>query len=72
MSKQDQCALLLCVARTTTLAEHVFGDEVRALQWLHTPKRRLGGKAPVQLLATIHGCKRVSAALVTIDEGYAA
>jgi putative toxin-antitoxin system antitoxin component (TIGR02293 family) len=72
MSRRHQSELLLRVARTTALAKQVFGDEVRARQWLRAPKRSFGGKAPAQLLATIEGCERVKAALVSIDEGYVA
>ena len=72
MSERDKSERLPRIARAVTLAERVFGDQKRALQWLHDPKRSFGGKAPIELFVTAEGCRRVEAALVLIDEGYVA
>jgi len=58
--------------KTILLAEQVFGEKQRALDWLHAPKRRFGGKTPFELLATAAGGQIVEEELVSIDEGYVA
>jgi len=45
------------VARITTKAEQVFGEPERAWRWLREPKRRFGGKRPIEMLATDAGAR---------------
>jgi putative toxin-antitoxin system antitoxin component (TIGR02293 family) len=40
----------LRVAKALALAERVFGDDAKALDWLRRPKERLKGRSPMQLL----------------------
>jgi putative toxin-antitoxin system antitoxin component (TIGR02293 family) len=63
---------LVRVARLTSLAETVFGDEQRAGRWLRKPKRSLDGRAPLEQLATEAGARLVEEALFRIDHGLAA
>ena len=68
----DESERLARVGKTAVLAEQVFGDKDRALNWLHAPKRRLRGKTPFELLATAEGAQVVEEELIAIDEGYVA
>lgn len=50
-------------------ATDVFGDEVAAREWLKSPQRALGDKAPLNLLAIDLGVEEVLSLLGAIDEG---
>ena len=41
------------------LAAHIFGDRKRAMEWLRTPKSRLGGAEPLRLMRTHTGTELV-------------
>src|SRR5438105_967692 len=43
------------VARITALAEETFGEHERAWRWMRKPKRRFGGRMPIEVLATEAG-----------------
>jgi putative toxin-antitoxin system antitoxin component (TIGR02293 family) len=60
------------VARTTALAEQVFGEPERAWRWLRKPKRQLDAKSPIEMLATEAGARLVDELIIQIDEGLAA
>lgn len=60
------------VARITALAEHVFGEAQRAWRWLRKPKHFLGGKSPIEMLATEAGARIVEETIFQIDHGMAA
>jgi len=56
--------------RVQALAELVFGDAARARAWLHSPKERLGGVAPIAFAADTLGFEAVQAWLHEIDQGW--
>jgi len=70
--KPHESERLARLGKAVLLAEQVFGEKARALDWLHAPKRRLRGKSPFELLATAEGGQIVEEELVSIDEGYVA
>lgn len=53
----------------TVLAERVFGSSGAARDWLLAPNAALGHEAPLQLLATAIGARRVEAVLIRIEHG---
>jgi putative toxin-antitoxin system antitoxin component (TIGR02293 family) len=55
--------------RILARAEAVMGDHEAALQWLRTPKRRLEGRTPIQMLSTEPGGRLVEEMLIQTDEG---
>jgi putative toxin-antitoxin system antitoxin component (TIGR02293 family) len=42
-------------AETLALATHVLGDRAHAMEWLRTPKHRLDGARPLELMRTYSG-----------------
>ncbi len=60
---------LLRLARTVALAIDVLGDESRAIEWMRTPNRGLGGEAPIALLDTDLGTDSVLAELHRLEHG---
>ena len=70
--RPDESERVARIGKAVLYAEQVFGDKSRALEWLHAPKRRLGGKTPFQLLRTAEGAQVLEEELVAIDEGYVA
>ena len=70
--RPDESERLARIGKTVVLAEQVFGDKDRALEWLRTPKRRLRGKSAFELLSTAEGGQVVEEELIAIDEGYVA
>lgn len=50
------------------LATRVFGDAAQAGEWLHRPSVQLGGRTPMQVLATVDGARRVEELLAQIDD----
>ncbi len=60
------------VARITSLAELVFGDREKAFRWMRKPKRRFGGRTPMELLGTEAGARLVEEMINQIDYGLAA
>ena len=59
----------LRVAKVLALAERVFGNHAKALDWLRRPNRRLKDRAPMQLLRSEVGGELVREMLYQIDEG---
>lgn len=57
------------LARMVALAEQVFADKGKALQWLHQSKRRFDGRTPMELLTTEAGARLVEEMLYQIDYG---
>lgn len=55
--------------RVISRAQAVLGDQGKALEWMRAPKKRFGGKTPMQMLATEPGGRLVDEMLVQIDEG---
>jgi putative toxin-antitoxin system antitoxin component (TIGR02293 family) len=69
---RDESDRAVRLARTTALAELVFGDAQRAWRWLRASKRQFRGRSPLQLLATEAGARLVEELLYRVDEGMAA
>ena len=66
---QEESDRAVRLARITSLAEKVFADKDKALQWLHKPKKRFQGRMPIALLATESGARLVEEMLYQIDHG---
>lgn len=60
------------IARVTSLAEEVFGDDAKAARWLRKPKSRFDGRSPLEILRTEAGARLVEEMLVQLDYGFAA
>lgn len=60
------------LARITSLAEEVFGDDAKAARWLRKPKVRFAGRSPMELLRTEAGARLVEEMILQIDYGFAA
>jgi putative toxin-antitoxin system antitoxin component (TIGR02293 family) len=69
---KDESDKAVRVARTTNLAEQVFGEPVRAWRWLRKPKRQFDSKSPIEMLATEAGARLVEELITQIDNGLAA
>jgi len=50
------------------LAERVFGDPLKARQWLNRPSVQLGGRTPLAVLGSEQGLRRVVELLTQIDD----
>jgi putative toxin-antitoxin system antitoxin component (TIGR02293 family) len=60
---------LVRVARIVALANSVFRNSQKALQWLRTESDRMGGRRPLSMLRTDAGGRLVESRLWQIDEG---
>ena len=67
---RDEFDGLYRLVRTQALAELVFGDAERARAWLHSPKERLGGAAPMAWATDTLGFEAVQSWLHEIDQGW--
>jgi putative toxin-antitoxin system antitoxin component (TIGR02293 family) len=47
------------MARVYAKAVEMIGGQDKAMEWLHTPNRTLGGERPLDLLATDRGARMV-------------
>ena len=56
------------VAYVTNLAARVFGDRTKAEHWLNRPSVQLGGRTPMEMLATDEGVRRVEELLAQVDD----
>jgi len=52
----------------TELAIRVLGDRAKAEQWLNRPSVQLGGRTPLEMLATEDGARRVEELLAQVDD----
>ena len=50
------------------IANRVFGDPIRARNWLHQPRVQLGGRTPMEMLETEAGARRVEELLTQIED----
>ena len=50
------------------LANRVFADPAKAQDWLARPRLQLGARAPMEMLATEEGARRVEELLTQIDD----
>ena len=64
---ESDCAFR--VARIGALAEDVFENEAVAVDWLNAANPALGGAAPLELLDTDIGIRRVEDILLRIEYG---
>lgn len=60
------------IARITSLAEEVFGDDPKAARWLRKAKTRFEGRTPLELLRTEAGARLVEELLLQLDYGFVA
>jgi putative toxin-antitoxin system antitoxin component (TIGR02293 family) len=57
------------VGRILAAAQTVLGERDAALNWLRAPKKRFGGRTPMEMIATEVGARMVEEMLIQIDEG---
>jgi putative toxin-antitoxin system antitoxin component (TIGR02293 family) len=50
------------------VANRVFGEPAKAQAWLNHPRLQLGGRTPMEMLATEDGARRVEELLAQIDD----
>jgi DNA-binding winged helix-turn-helix (wHTH) protein len=55
----DESDRAVRIARITSQAEEVFGDDAKAARWLRKPKIRFEGRVPLELLRTEAGSRIV-------------
>jgi hypothetical protein len=65
----QQSDAVVRTARTLAKAIDVLGDKKKAVHWLTTPNRALGGEIPITLLDTSAGAYEVEAVLDRIEYG---
>jgi putative toxin-antitoxin system antitoxin component (TIGR02293 family) len=66
---QEETDRALRLARVASDADRVFGNEEKASRWLRKPHTRLGGRAPLALLASEAGTAVVEEMLGQIEHG---
>ncbi|MDQ6704381.1 MAG: DUF2384 domain-containing protein [Acidobacteriota bacterium] len=57
------------LARIVALAKHYLGDNETAMRWLRRPNRALGGSAPLEMIDTEPGARKVENVLGRIAYG---
>jgi putative toxin-antitoxin system antitoxin component (TIGR02293 family) len=60
------------IARITSIAEEVFGDDAKASRWLRKPKARFDGRIPLEMLRSEAGARLVEEMLLQINYGFVA
>ncbi len=60
------------IARISSLAEEVFGNDEKAARWLRKSKARFDGRAPFELIATEAGARFVEEMPLQLDYGITA
>lgn len=65
----EQSDRLARMLRVYARAEEAIGDALRAHRWLHKDNRALGGKRPIDLLASDAGTRAVEKVLGRIEHG---
>jgi putative toxin-antitoxin system antitoxin component (TIGR02293 family) len=68
----DESDRAVRLARITSLAEEVFGDDAKASRWLRKAKTRFEGRSPLEMLRTEAGARLVEEMLLQLDYGFAA
>jgi putative toxin-antitoxin system antitoxin component (TIGR02293 family) len=66
---QEESDRAVRIARITSLAEEVFGDDAKAGRWLRKPKSRFDGRPPLEVLRTEAGARLVEEMLMQLDYG---
>ena len=68
----DESERMMRLARITSLAESLFGDEAKARAWLSTPRALVSGEPPMSPLAlaiTESGARIVESILLRVEYG---
>lgn len=68
----DESDRAVRIARITSLAEEVFGEDAKAGRWLRKSKSRFDGRTPLEMLRTEAGARLVEEMLMQLDYGFAA
>lgn len=68
----EETGRLIRAAKTLLFALEVFGDNERALRWLHKPNPNFDGLSALELIRTEEGGALVLETLDQIDSGFAA
>lgn len=68
----DESDRAVRIARITSLAEEVFGDDAKASRWLRKAKSRFEGRSPLEMLRTEAGARLVEEMLLQLDYGFVA
>jgi putative toxin-antitoxin system antitoxin component (TIGR02293 family) len=66
---KDESDRAVRVARITTMAERAFRDVNSAWHWLRRPKRRFGGKTPLEMMATEASARLVEEMILQFEYG---
>ena len=59
----------LRLGRIAALADRVFGNPEKAHRWMRKPKHLLGGRTPVDFLASESGARQIEQMLYRIEHG---
>ena len=65
----DESDRAVRIARITSLAEEVFGDDLKAGRWLRKLKQRFDGRTPLEVSRTEAGARLVEEMLLQLDYG---
>ncbi len=65
----EQSDAVVRTARSLAKAIDILGDRKKAVRWLTTPNRALGGEIPITLLDTSAGAHEVEAVLDRVEYG---
>lgn len=65
----DESDRAVRIARITSLAEEVFGDDAKAGRWLRKVKERFDGRSPLEVSRTEAGARLVEEMLLQLDYG---
>jgi putative toxin-antitoxin system antitoxin component (TIGR02293 family) len=68
----DESDRAVRIARITSLAEEVFGEDAKASRWLRKPKTRFEGRTPLELTRTDAGGRLVEEMLLQLQYGFVA
>jgi putative toxin-antitoxin system antitoxin component (TIGR02293 family) len=68
----DESDRAVRLARISSLAEEVFGDDAKASRWLRKAKTRFEGRSPLEMLRTEAGARLVEEMLLQLDYGFVA
>ena len=67
---QDESDRAVRIARISSLAEEVFGNDAKAGRWLRKPKERFEGRTPLETMRTEAGARLVEEMLLQLDYGF--
>ena len=66
---RDESDRLARIARVNAVSLEQFGNAEKAARWLRKPNRALGGRVPLDLLATGEGARVVEETIMRIAHG---